>query len=165
MAFESVDAGSLKGAVASCISSINYNNSLTIKGNIGNDNIWNCESRTNLKNALTRLTGTRYKDLRSKLDVANQIADLIIEYKRLEEENVGYRNKISSLQPKLYYEENYISGYSTDDDGNQQEIWSTRTVMNQKIADQIAELNRKIQENEERMNELEQSVSSMVGGM
>ena len=165
MAFESVDVDSLRSAISSCVDSINYNDSLELIGDIGNDNVWNSESRTHLKNALIKLTNTRYQQLKSKLSVANQVADLIAEYKKLEQENKDCNSRISSLEPQLYYTESYIAGYETDENGNTHEIWGTRTVLDTSVQNEINKLKKKIKENKIRMKEIEGRVSSLIGGM
>lgn len=165
MAFENVDVSSLRSAISSCIDSINYNDSLELISDIGNDNVWNSESRTHLKSALIKLTNTRYQQLKSKLSVANQVADLIGEYKKLEQENKNNSSRISSLEPHLYYTESYVAGYETDEEGNTHKIWDTRTVLDTNVQKQINSLKNKIKENKERMKQIEASVSSLIGGM
>lgn len=165
MAFEGVDVGSLKSAISSCVDSINYSDSLQLINDVGNDNIWNCESRTHLKNALVKLTSNRFHQLKQKLSIANQVANLIAEYKKLEQENKECKQKISSLEPRLYYTESYIAGYETDEEGNKHEIRGTRTVLDTNIQNDINNLENKIQENKDIMSEIELRVASLIGGM
>lgn len=165
MAFENVDADSLKSAVNSCIDVIKYDQSLQLIQKVSDNNVWNTESRTHLKNALIKLTDTRYKELESKLDTAKQVALLIEEYKRLENDNKSYRSRISALEQNLYRTESYISGYEEDSNGNRHEIWSTRTVIDPDVEREINELKRKIEENKNRMEQIIAQVDALIGGM
>lgn len=55
MAFENVNASSLKSALTQCKNSINHSITDSLISDVSNSSIWQCDSQKTLKDALTKL--------------------------------------------------------------------------------------------------------------
>lgn len=158
MAFENVNVASLKNSIIACRNAINYSTSSQLISSISNNSVWECASRDNLKKALDTLVNVRYKELESQLNIALMIADMIGEYKGLEQDNIEYKKRISSLSNMLYRNEEKII---KDSEGNNKiEI---ERIKDESVEKRIDGFQSKIIVNNSRMRILKKKISSMLG--
>lgn len=81
MNFDSVNVASLKNAINSCKSSIDYSKSEQIISDIASNSVWNAKSKENFSKALNKLINEKYKKLEKKLDECMQLAGGIEKHK------------------------------------------------------------------------------------
>ncbi len=155
MAFESVDVISLKNSIRACREAINYDTSSGLIGSISNNNVWECASRDNLKKALETLVNNRYKELEKQLDSALAVANLIGEYKNLEQDNIDYKKRISSLKNDLYRNEEKTT---KDADGNDKT--TTEKVKDESVEQKINSFENRIEVNKDAMEAIVNKVAS-----
>ena len=161
MAFENVDVGSLRSAINTSINNLN-NNLSYVSSSITNSMVWQCDAKNTLKNALDKLQNTRYKELKDKLDKYKNIPNLIEEYQKLKKENENLRNTNNSLNGRLY---RTVTDYRTEYDeyGNRHEVASgTRQEIDYGVQNQINSNNNTINNNVNRMKQLENQVASSI---
>lgn len=189
MAFESVDAGELETAISNCRREINYGSTNDIIHNISNDNVWNTKSRNSLKRRLERLVQEKYSELEGLLNTYGQVPGLIREYKSLESANESYYSQIHSLQSEIdnATDETYIvqsgdtlsaiarsQGVSVDaivdandiENANRISVGQVLTIPGgvdtSGLEAEISSLRSKIEDNLNRMREIENQVDSII---
>lgn len=104
MAYENVNVGSLRASLLKCKSALDYKKSNEIIGilSVGNSTVWKSNAEKNLQTALSKLTKTRYKDLKNKLDKYLKIVDYIESYQKLDKKNKSLITEYNSLSSSLY---------------------------------------------------------------
>lgn len=103
MALKDIDVASLRGAINSCLNSLDNSYSTDIASSLASDSIWSGQAKANLKTALETLSTTRYDELKEKLNSYLTVADAIEEYQTLYNEITELESKLSSKKTSLYY--------------------------------------------------------------
>lgn len=161
MAFESVNTVSLRNAINNCKTNMNNNNVIELNNKISNNNVWMNSARDNLKKAFTDLTNVKYKELTEKLDSYLMVTNYIDEYKRLQEENEYLYNRINYLRTRLYYTDTYSSVYTTAL-GKRIVTTRSRTVKDYGVEREMYNLNNRISNNQQRMQQLLRLIREMI---
>lgn len=152
MAFENIDVGKLKSALNECKSSLNYGTSKSLAGSIANSSAWQSSAQGNLKNALSKLTDERYKELEDKIDSYLGVASLIEKYKDLEKKNNDLQSEIEGLNKILYKKKPYKFFGKT----------LYQRVVDQSVLNSINAKNQEIKENKIEMDSLNAQVSGSM---
>lgn len=152
MAFENIDVGKLRSALNECKSSLNYSASKSLVGSIANSSIWQSSAQGNLKNALSKLTDERYKELEDKIDSYLGVASLIEKYKDLEKKNNNLQSEIDNLYKNLYkkVERKFLGLIYCED------------VLDVSVLDSINAKKDEIKENKIEMDKLNAQVSGSI---
>lgn len=152
MAFENIDVGKLRSALNECKSSLNYSASKSLVGSIANSSIWQSSAQGNLKNALSKLTDERYKELEDKIDSYLGVASLIEKYKDLEKKNNNLQSEIDNLYKNLYkkVERKFLGLIYYED------------VLDVSVLDSINAKKDEIKENKIEMDKLNAQVSGSI---
>lgn len=161
MAFENVNVTSLRNAINSCKKSLDKTTIQEITNNISNSNVWTSDAQSNLKNALNKLSNTRYKALEDKLNEYLKIADYIEEYQILNSSNSSLLSKSNSLSKRLYYTESYFVD-EVDEEGNTIQKECTRTVKDYSIQRQLNSIQTQINDNKDTMEKLKNNISNSL---
>lgn len=161
MAFENIDAGSLKSALNSCKNSINNNISKDLKSSIVTSDVWISDSRSTLKGALERLEGV-YNELNGTLDHYLNIANEIEKYKKLEARNNELKRQCNDLNNRLYRQERYDRWYQDEETGEWKSTPDTRTVKDINVENQINNAKAEIARNEESMQSISNNVENSL---
>ncbi len=82
-AFPSIDAGSLIAALNSCKASLDSSGIEGVTSGLSNSSVWKANSATKLNSRLTNLTGSKYSELKGKIDAYLGVANQIQSYKDL----------------------------------------------------------------------------------
>jgi|GEM_PF-6077961 len=133
MAFESVDVSRAREALRSIKNSLTTNKEQEILNAISDTSVFQTDAFTQLRESIKKLIETRYKDLSKLIDDYLKIVDLVEEYKKLEE-------RIRKLERSIAREE-------SEEEPDYSYIRSLR---------------REIKECQKRMNEIVQTVDSMI---
>lgn len=160
MAFESVDAGSLKNALIECKGRLNHSTTANLINNLNGQN-WICDSKNNLINALSKLNGERYSTLENKLNVYIGIADSIQRVKNLQSENSRLQSEYDSLASKLYVTQTYYEE-SYDKEGNLIREAKKKTVTDWVVYSRRNNLRAKIDENRRTIDSLMSSINNSI---
>lgn len=161
MAFENVNASSLKNALIQCKNSLNYSITSSLINDIANPSVWQCDAQKNLKVALTNLKDKRYKELEDKIEKYLNVASYIEEYKDLEYENERLEINYGNLRKNLYYwgkRKDRWGNPLKDKDGN----YKYGYLLNYNVQNQMNSITRQIEENENEMKNLKNKVSNSV---
>lgn len=152
MAFENIDVGKLRSALNECKSSLNYSASKSLVGSIANSSIWQSSAQGNLKNALSKLTDERYKELEDKIDSYLGVTSLIEKYKDLEKKNNNLQSEIDNLYKNLYkkVERKFLGLIYYED------------VLDVSVLDSINAKKDEIKENKIEMDKLNAQVSGSI---
>lgn len=161
MAFENVNVDSLRNALNSCKNSINHTISENLIGNIEESSNWVSSAKHNLNKSLNTLTNERYKSLEQLIDKYLEVTNYIGEYKQLEQENKELSQQYNNLSSRLYYTE-YYTETSTDIEGNTISITKSRRVKDYGVERQMININQKIIENKEKMENLNTKVRNSI---
>lgn len=161
MAFENVDVARLKKALIECKNSINYKTSEDLINSISNDSVWISSSQKNLKDALSKLSNTRYKNLEDKLNCYITVASYIEEYQNLQKENVFLEKQYDSLSNNLYYTEYYTTSEESSD-GTITIVEHSRRVKDTGVELKMKSVRMKINENITEMDNFKSEVSNLI---
>lgn len=161
MAFENINAGSLKTALNSCKNSINNNISKDLKSSIVTSSVWISDSRDTLKKSLERLESV-YNELNGTLDHYLNIANEIEKYKNLEARNNELRNQYNDLNNRLYKKEKYDRWYQDEETGEWKSTPDTRTVKDTNVENQMNNIKAEIARNEESMQSISNNVANSL---
>lgn len=161
MAFENINVTSLRNAINSCKNSLDKTTIQELSNNISNQNVWQSDSQNNLKNALNKLSNTRYKVLEDKLNEYLKIADYIEEYQILNSSNSALLSKSNNLSKRLYYTESYFVD-EVDEDGNTIQREHTRTVKDYSVQRQLNSISTQIKDNKDTMEKLKNNISNSL---
>lgn len=161
MAFENVNVDSLRNALNSCKNAINHSISENLIGNIEESSNWVSSAKHNLNKSLNTLTNERYKSLEQLIDKYLEVTNYIGEYKQLEQENKELSQQYNNLSSRLYYTE-YYTETSTDIEGNTISITKSRRVKDYGVERQMININQKIIENKEKMENLNTKVRNSI---
>ena len=143
MDFKDVDAASLRSALTTCKSAINYSKSKSVRENLNGSDRWQSNAKQNLTTAIDTLVNERYKSLEEKIDTYLQVASLIEEYKQLESNNEALTKNSSSLKNNLYK------------DKDKKEIDTT-------VQSKLKANEQKISQQKSKMNSLKSQIISMI---
>ncbi len=143
MDFKDVDAASLRSALITCKSAINYSKSKAVKENLSGSDRWQSNAKQNLTTAIDTLVNERYKSLEEKIDSYLQVAELIEEYKQLQSNNEALSKNSSSLKNNLYK------------DKDKKEIDTT-------VQSKLKANEQKISQQKSKMNSLKSQIISMI---
>ena len=102
MAFENVNVTSLRNSLNQCKNAINHSTTDGLISSVSNASAWQSSAQSNLKNALSKLTNTRYKELENKLSNYQNTVNFIEKYQDLQSENKSKQQEIDYLNYKLY---------------------------------------------------------------
>jgi len=154
MAFENVNVSSLRSALDTAKNDLvnSDQESLNLITTLADNGNWQANAKGTLKEALEKLTGERYVELRDKIDSYYQIVDYITEYKDLEKANNDLRNSLTSLNNRLWVDE------ETEVDG---ETFTTQ-VIDHNVQNQINIANDTLTANLNRMDELVTLVANAI---
>lgn len=161
MAYEEIDVMRLKNALITFKNSIDYSTSSNLLNSISNYSVWKSLSQTNLINSINKLINVRYYELNNEIDRYLQIVSKIEYYKSLQESNYSLESEYSNLSKNLYSTETYYQGYSLSK-GKKAPKKLTRQVIDKNVEYQMNEINNRINENVELMNELTYKISSSI---
>lgn len=161
MAFENVNVDSLRNALNSCKNAINHSISENLIENIEESSYWVSSAKHNLNKSLNTLTNERYKSLEQLIDKYLEVTNYIGEYKQLEQENKELSQQYNNLSSRLYYTE-YYTETSTDVEGNTISITKSRSVKDYGVEGQMININQKIIENKEKMENLNTKVKNSI---
>lgn len=164
MAFENIEISSLKNSLNACKDSINNNISINLVGSLADNNIWSCNSKTNLINGLKDLNSI-YEELEKEINNLLGISNLISEYKELQAEVNNLERQYSNLKGKLYYDESYKDWYvEYDEVGNEvwDYNWETRRVKDVAVENQMISTRNTINELLNEMSTLENRVNNLI---
>lgn len=161
MAFENLNVDSLRSSLNSCKSSINHSITDEMISNVVNDNVWLCDSRNNLRNALSRLADI-YHQLENELNKHISTCNMIESYKKLEQDNIRLENEYNQLNGRLYYNEQYERWYYEPEADKWLSTMDTRRVKDYNVERQMQEIRRKIDENKGYMETHKNNIYSSV---
>lgn len=161
MAFENVNVTSLRNALNQCKNSINHSTTDELIESISNTSVWQSSAQNTLKKALTKLDNERYKDLENKIDKYLELVDYIEKYKTLEQENKDLQKQYQNLSSRLYYTQTDTL-VTVLADGTEVEEKTTRQVKNTSVEYQMSNINKKINENKEKMENYKNKVSNSI---
>lgn len=82
MAYENIDVNQLRASLNACKSSLDCSTSQGLINGIS-DTIWSGKAKPNLTSAISKLTNTRYNDLKNKINDYLKVVDQIENYQRL----------------------------------------------------------------------------------
>ena len=160
MAYENVNVSSLKNALSSCKSSLNYSTSNNLKSDAMNASVWDSDSKTTFNKAVNQITNY-YGELESKIDHYLGLADKIQRYQDLVAENASLRSEYASLEPKLYYEvrESYNERWNEQEQRYDRD-WRTVTKKDEAVASRMNAITAQISANEGEMASLDSQIQS-----
>ena len=161
MAFEQIDTGSLNSSLDMCKNALNKGITENLIFSTMNDNIWCCDAKMALRNALEELSKL-YNELESDIENCQDIAGEIEKYKQIEAKNVELNKEYNALSSKLWYEEEYEEEYYDDVTKKMDTRTETRTVKDENVEKQMTEIQAKIKENNEKLGELENTINNMI---
>lgn len=141
MAFENIDVTSLRGAIYACRDSLNYNTTKELVNTFSNEDGSSVQSK--LKSSMQKLMDLRYKELENYLDNCIEASNKIEEYKMIEKEKQQYEKELIKLNEKL--------SMSTLD--------ASSIVL---INNQIKQINTKIFETKNQLEEIETKVKNIL---
>ena len=160
MAFESVNTGSLSGALSTCKMNNHYDAINKIISTISNSNVIETDSNNNLKKALNELIG-RHEELNSLLGKYSGLVPLIAKYQKLQKENERLKKRYTLLSKMLYRRESYTT-YETNEKGESIPVTNWRTVKDYAVERAMNEIKKKISDNKIEMEKLESQVAESI---
>ena len=161
MAFENVSVHSLRNALISARDNINHSQSDTLVNDIMKTEVWYSDSRNVLKSGLEKIINAN-NDLESLLNRYINVTYKIEEYQNLRNRNNELRGEYHSIEPRLYYDEEYeetrydaiTKTYITDT--------HSRRVMDYGVANRMNQINNEIEQNNRRMESIYNEVNNSV---
>lgn len=150
---DNIDCATFRSALQSCKDSLGSINSIdNLPGEISGNGSWIDSSKGNLSEAIAKLKGTRYPELRGKIDEYLAIVSSIETYKSLKEE-----------KHQLEIERDSIDYWTTttyiDEDGKKK---STSVIDSAKYSEYLHK-NDQIREKEKQIDSLEKSIRTSLG--
>lgn len=161
MAFEQINPTSLKYALNSCKNSLNNGVTEELITSIMNDTVWYCNARINLKKAL-ETNNDLYIDLEKEIDHFLNVASQIERYKEIESEINTLNQNYKDLEDKLWVEEEYEDWYFDEEKKEWDYEIETREVKDENVERQMNETMKKINDNQNSLNTLENTIKNMV---
>lgn len=160
MAFENVDPGSLKGAINSCLNSLNTGSINELQNSISNGNGWQTYASSHLINSFQSLIENKYRELKACLNSCNSVADQIQKYKDIEKENKQLEEQYFKLSEKLYYTYTYTANVPVTINGKNtfETKTLTATAKDYNVERQMNEIRKKINDNIDKMEKLEAEI-------
>lgn len=147
MAFENVNVTSLRNSLNQCKNAINHSTTDGLISSVSNASVWQSSAQSNLKNALSKLTNTRYKELENKLSNYQNTVNFIEKYQGLQSENKSKQQEIDYLTYYKLYKTNSQTG-KKEKDAN--------------VDAKISKLRKQINYNKSEMNSLINRVSNSI---
>ena len=129
MAYENVDVDQLRSSLNACKSSLDCSTSKELVGGIS-DTIWTGGAKSNLTSAISKLTNTRYTDLKSKIDEYLKVVDQIENYKKLSASSGSLKSQRLTKEYELKMERQKANPSKTRINQLQNEINSLNSQIN-----------------------------------
>ncbi len=142
MAYENVDVDQLRSSLNACKSALDCSTSQGLINGIS-DTIWSGKAKTNLTTAISKLTNTRYNDLKNKINEYLKVVDQIESYKSLSTTSGSLRSQKSTKEYELRME--------------RQKAKPNKTRINQ-LQNEINSLNSQINSADSQMNSISISI-------
>lgn len=161
MAFENINVASLKNALITCKDSIKFSETNEILENISSNNIWDAKAKNNLKKALSILKNERFKKLENLLNKYLDVTNDLEKYKQIQSENEELLAKYNYLGTQLYKNETYKE-YTINFMGKKFLQNKNKTVIDYNVQNQMNAINRTINENEEKLKNLEIKIKNSI---
>ena len=161
MAFENVNVYALRNSLISARDSLNHSQSDTLVNDIMKTEVWYSDSRNTLRGGIEKIINAN-NDLEALLNRYINVTYKIEEYKNLQNRNSELRGEYHSIEPRLYYDEEYEE--TSYDPITKTYITNTysRRVMDYGIANRMDAINHEIEQNNRRMESIYNEVNNSV---
>ncbi len=158
-----VDVNALKSALTACRNSLHYDSSIAaINELINTGNIWQCDSKSKVGNALNKLVNEYYKDIENTLDNYQTVADKIAQYQNLRNEWLEVGSNYDDLQKRSKEIVEVTEEVWNNEKQTYETVTTTEVKQNPEIVRQLKQKSYRIKDIKEDMLTLQSEINNSI---
>ena len=156
-----INVPSLRYALNSCKSSLDYSITQELIGSVSDSNVWFAQSQKTLVEGFKKMIDVRYKNLEEQIDKYMNLTSSIEKYQNLKKQTNRLDLEYQSLNDNLYrLEREYYMVYN--EAGEEKETYRMVNVKDYYVEQQMQENRRLYNENKIELDQLKSIISGSI---